>query len=288
MRWTSASVGISPPLALRARSRSESSFERERPARAELFVGSAQDLLGRGTFVRAREERAHAREDRRRGLAGELLVDDRLRERDEDARRSLEPHAKGADGVDDAREPRVGRAQVLDRNARIEAEARRRRRKGALPVRPRAFDREQAELRRDATIRGEAADLAAGREHAMARHDDRERVSPECLPYGARRAGRAEPRRDLAVRERRARRNGARHLVNAAVKRRHAIHVERDRGQIAGLAAEERDDAVERALHIGRRRHLTRVGKSLEQRVRASRPHAPPGAARRRRRARPT
>ncbi len=99
----------------------------------------------------------------------------------------------------------------------------------------------------------------------MARHDDRERVAPERLPHGARRAGRAEPRRDLAVRERRARRNGARDLVDAAVKRRHALHVERDGGEIARLAAEERDDAVERALHVGRRRRLARVGKSPQQ-----------------------
>ena len=164
-----------------------------------------------------------------------------------------------------ARERRVGRAQVLDRDARIEAERAVAVEERGRAVRLRAFDREQAELGRDAAVGGEAAELAAGREHAMARHDDRERVAPERLPHGARRAARAEPRRDVAVRERRARRNGARDLVDAAVERRHAIHVERDRGEIARLAAQERDDAVERALHIGRRRRFARVRKSLQQ-----------------------
>src|SRR5439155_5301892 len=124
----------------------------------------------------------------------------------------------------------------------------------ALPVGVRAFDREEPELRRDAAVGGEAAGLAAGGEHAMARHHDREWVSPERLAHGAGQAARAEPRRDVAVRERRTRRNGTRHLVDAAVERRHAIHVEHDGREIARLAAEERRDAVDRALHIGWRR----------------------------------
>jgi len=128
----------------------------------------------------------------------------------------------------------------------------------------RALDREEAELGRDAAVRGEAADLAAGREHAMARHYDRERVSRERLPHGARRAARTEPGRDVAVRERRARRNGAHEIVDAAVERRYAIHVEHDGGEIARLAAQERDDAVERALHVGRRWGFARVRKSME------------------------
>ena len=94
-------------------------------------------------------------------------------------------------------------------------------------------------------LRGEAADLAAGGEHAMARHDDRERIAPERLPDGARRARRAEARRDVAVRKRRARRDGAGDLVDAAVERRHLVHVERDGGEIARLAAQQRDDAVD-------------------------------------------
>src|SRR5262249_14073061 len=62
-------------------------------------------------------------------------------------------------------------------------------------ARARAFDREQAQLGRHAAVGGEAAGLAAGREHAMARHDDRERVASERLPDVARQPTFAEPRR---------------------------------------------------------------------------------------------
>src|SRR5437667_240927 len=53
MRWTSASVGISPPPALRARSRSERSFGRERPALSHAPPGAERRLA-------ARRETAHA------------------------------------------------------------------------------------------------------------------------------------------------------------------------------------------------------------------------------------
>ena len=208
-------------------------------------------LRGSGAVLGARKERAHAREDRRRGLAGELLVDDRLCERDEQAARPFELHAKGARGIDDARERGVGRAQVRERGAGIEAERTVAVEQPELAVSLRTFDREQPELRRDAAVGGEAADLSPGREHAMARHDDRERVSPQGLAHGARRAGRAEPCRDVAVRERGTRRYRARDLVDAAVEGRHAAHVECDGGEIAGLAAQERADGVERAPHVG-------------------------------------
>src|SRR5206468_13104514 len=92
------------------------------PGGTEARVGGAQDALGRRTFVGAREERAHAREDRGRGFARELLVDDRLGERAEDAGGSLEVEVKGANGVDHPGERDVGRAQVLDRYPWIEAE----------------------------------------------------------------------------------------------------------------------------------------------------------------------
>src|SRR5262249_17636494 len=62
-----------------------------------------------------------------------------------------------------------------------------------------ALAREQAPRGRDAAVGGEAAGLAAGREHAMAWHDERERVSPERLSDVAREAAFAEPRRDLPV-----------------------------------------------------------------------------------------
>src|SRR6516162_2439536 len=123
----------------------------------------------------------------------------------------------------------------------------------------RAFDREQAQLGGDAAVGGEAAGLPAGGEHAMARHDDRERVSSERLPDVARQPPFAEPRRDLPVRERRARRNAARDLVDAAIELRQAIHVERGGGKIARLSTEQRDDAVDHAPHVRGRRRLARI-----------------------------
>ena len=99
----------------------------------------------------------------------------------------------------------------------------------------------------------------------MARHDDRERVSPERLTHGAGRAGRAEPSRDLAVGERRTRRNGARDLVDAAVERGQALHVEPNAGEIARVPAEERDDSVEGTPHVGWRGHLAGAGKSPQE-----------------------
>src|SRR5215475_10274378 len=112
-------------------------------------------------------------------------------------------------------------------------------------ARARAFDREQAQLGRHAAIGGETAGLAAGREHAMARHDERERVSPERLPDVAREAAFAEPRRDLPVRARGTRRDAARDLVDAAIELSHPIQVERRGGKIARLPPQQRDDAVD-------------------------------------------
>ena len=190
----------------------------------------------------------------------ELLVDDRLRERDEEARGPPERHPKRANGVDDARQRRVGRAHVRDRDARIEAEPAADRE----AVHLRALDREHAELRAGAAVGGEAAHLAAGGEHAMAGHDDRERVAAEGLADGACGARRAGACRDVAVGERGAGRDGPRYLVHAAVKRRHALHVERDPGEVAGSTAEERGDGVEGALHAGRGIALAGGGKPLQ------------------------
>ena len=91
-----------------------------------------------------------------------------------------------------------------------------------------AFDREEPGFRQDAAIRRETADPAAGRYHPMARHDDRKRVSCESLPDRASRARGADPCREGAVGHRRASRNATRGLVDAAVERRHAVHVEQN------------------------------------------------------------
>ena len=50
-------------------------------------------------------------------------------------------------------------------------------------------------------IGGKAAGLAAGRDDAVTRHDDGERVSAQRLANLARRAGIAEPDRDIAIGE---------------------------------------------------------------------------------------
>src|SRR5262245_52542318 len=123
-------------------------------------------------------------------------------------------------------------------------------------ARARAFDREQPQFGRDSAIGGESAGLAAGGEHAMARHDERERVSPERLSDVAREATLAELRRDLPVRARGTRRNAARDLVDAAIELSHPIHVERGGGKIARLPAQQRDDAVDHAPHVRGRRRL--------------------------------
>src|SRR6476659_9592918 len=60
----------------------------------------------------------------------------------------------------------------------------------------RAFDREQPKFCRDPAVGGEAARLAAGREHAVAWNDDRKWIAPQRLTHLPRQAGSAEPCRD--------------------------------------------------------------------------------------------
>src|SRR5262249_33530742 len=124
---------------------------------------------------------------------------------------------------------------------------------GAGSVQGRALDREETELRRDAAPGGEPAELPARGDDAMTRHDDGERIPSERTSDVTGRIARAETGRDLAVRERGRRGNRTRHLVHTAVEVRHARHVERDAGQIHRLSAEQRTDAVEDHLHVGRR-----------------------------------
>src|SRR3984893_7151360 len=93
----------------------------------------------------------------------------------------------------------------------------------------------------------------------MAWHQDRKRVSAEGLPDCPRGVRCAEPSRDLAVGERCARRNLARRRVDPAMERRHALHGERPRGEIARVPAQQRGDALDCSPHRGRRRRFARL-----------------------------
>jgi hypothetical protein len=148
---------------------------------------------------------------------------------------------------------------VRDGDGRVEAERAVAFEERELTGRPCAFDGEHAELCRDAAARREATRHAACREHAMARHDDREGVPSESLPHRAGQALVAKARRHLAVRQGRARGNAAGDLVDTSVKRRHAFHVERHAVELDRGSCEKRRDGVERPLHVGRRRCLARV-----------------------------
>src|SRR5215469_2642590 len=132
------------------------------------------------------------------------------------------------------------------------------------PIDPGTFDREHAQLRCDAAMGGEAADLAPGSKHAMAWHDDWERVLPERLPDCPRCAGRAEARGDLAVGQCRTRRNGADGGIDAPMKLGHAIHVERDGREIPRLAVEQSGDAIEGPPDFRRRDALARRRETLQ------------------------
>jgi len=115
---------------------------------------------------------------------------------------------------------------------------------GELVRRPCALDGQKPKLGGDTAPRGEAAQLAARRDHAVAGDDERERVLAQRLSHVACQPGLAKPGRDLAVGEGRPRRDGAGDLVDPAVEGRHAVHVERDRVEPARLAAQERHDPV--------------------------------------------
>jgi hypothetical protein len=128
-----------------------------------------------------------------------------------------------------------------------------------------AFKREKAALHSDAAGGRKAADFATGRQYAVARHDDRERVRRQRLPHGACRRARAKPGGDIAVRQRCARRDGAYGFLDATVKRRCRGHVEGDGREIAHLAVKKRDDGPDHALHVGLRRGSARRRKPLQQ-----------------------
>src|SRR5450631_129988 len=127
----------------------------------------------------------------------------------------------------------------------------------------RAFDGEHFELCHDAAIGGKSAGFAAGGEHAMAGHNDRTRVAPECLADIARQLDAAEPLGDIAVSERLARRDAARDVVDAAVELANAVEIENDVGEVIRPAREQLHDPIDGASHFGRRRSLRNIAMAL-------------------------
>jgi len=81
-----------------------------------------------------------------------------------------------------------------------------------------AFDLQQPPFRLDATNGREATGLAASRDHPMTRHDDRERIAPECLPDRSRQGLVAEASRDLAISQRLTRGDRACFGVHATIE----------------------------------------------------------------------
>src|SRR6185437_85901 len=87
---------------------------------AQLRVAGLDDLCRGRRLMRLRIERAEPREDRSRSLGVKLLIDDRLGEGDEDARRAPDLHTKRADRVDETPKRWIGVAQIVEREGRIE------------------------------------------------------------------------------------------------------------------------------------------------------------------------
>ena len=215
-----------------ARGRACASTFAPRQARApQLLVGGAQDV-GRGEPApRPGEQVTDAAVDRRRRLDAELLVDDRL------GQASRRRSASGASSRVKGPIRSINRASFGSDARRKSTAALRSNGKPVSPSTVRTpFDREHAQLGRHATRRREPARLPARGEHPMTRHDDRVRVAAERLADGARRAGRPDRRRHLAVRHGLARRDGPHHLVHLALEGRQRREVERDVDQVVGLA----------------------------------------------------
>src|SRR5258706_9708842 len=135
------------------------------------------------------------------------------------------------------------------------------RRRGVIDVS--AFDRQHPGLGGDAAIGGEAAGLAAGGEHAVARHHDRTGIAPERLADVARQFDAAEPFCNIAIGHGFARRDAARDVVDAAVEFGNVVEIEHDIPEIVGLTREQFDDPVDCALHLTRRRRLRDFAMAL-------------------------
>jgi hypothetical protein len=129
----------------------------------------------------------------------------------------------------------------------------------------RAFEREQPAPGNRAAIHAKTIRLAVGGKHAMTGHEDREGVSPDRMGG----AGRTKPFREFGEGDGFATRDGARVLIDAAIERRHAVHIEHHIGEIAGFPAQQRRNAVDRDFGIQRGTQFAGVGILAQ--------HAPPG-----------
>src|SRR6516165_8455350 len=112
------------------------------------------------------------------------------------------------------------------------------------------FDCEHAQFRCCAAMRREAADLAGGRKHAMARHDNREWVLPEGLTHRPSGTTLVKPRGDVTVGKRLTRRDAARDLVDAAMEERNILYIEFDGREIDRLSLQQGDNMIDRAPHL--------------------------------------
>ena len=99
----------------------------------------------------------------------------------------------------------------------------------------------------------------------MAGHDDHEGVAGNRLRDRVRGAGSPELARDFAIGAGFAARNRARELVNPLIEGVNAAHVERDVGEIGRLAAQQRDNALDRDFDIQRRAQFAGVGILAQQ-----------------------
>jgi hypothetical protein len=112
---------------------------------------------------------------------------------------------------------------------------------------------------------GHLVGIAAGFEHAMAGHDDHKRIAGNRLRHRISGAGRAGTGGDLAIIAGFAARNGAREVVNTPMESRYVIHVERDVGKVAGLAAQQPDDAFDCDFDVRWRVEFRRLGIQPKQ-----------------------
>jgi hypothetical protein len=96
----------------------------------------------------------------------------------------------------------------------------------------------------------------------VAGHDDRERVAPQRLADGARRAGDSELTRKFTIGHGHPWTDESRRLIHALVELGYARHVECDERQIDRLTSEQCGHCVDRALHVVRRCRLVRPWKA--------------------------